>query len=99
MVECFVDASSSRSELYEEHLKRMPDILVIITISLIEKIFFFSKKSNLINEMKNIPAFVDALQEITTKACHITGYLSFVSSCDSCAKDGCRSQRLGLCDY
>lgn len=28
IVQCFVDASTARQELYEEHLKRMPDILV-----------------------------------------------------------------------
>lgn len=97
MVECFVDASSSRSELYEEHLKRMPDILVIISFLIIEKIFFLPTSQ--IDGLKIILFYVDALQEITTKACHITRYLSFVSSCHSCAKNGCRSQRLGLCDY
>lgn len=35
IVECFVDASTARSELYEEHLKRMPDILVL------NRFFFF----------------------------------------------------------
>lgn len=28
IVQCFVDASTARAELYEDHLKRMPDILV-----------------------------------------------------------------------
>lgn len=28
IVECFVDASSARADLYEDHLKRMPDVLV-----------------------------------------------------------------------
>lgn len=28
IVECFVDADNARSELYEEHLKRLPDVLV-----------------------------------------------------------------------
>lgn len=29
IVECFVDASTTRSDLYEEHLNRMPDILML----------------------------------------------------------------------
>lgn len=28
IVECLVDASTTRADLYEEHLKRMPDVLV-----------------------------------------------------------------------
>lgn len=28
IVQCFVEASTARTELYDEHLKRMPDILV-----------------------------------------------------------------------
>lgn len=30
IVQCFVDASTARSELYDEHLKRLPDVLVRI---------------------------------------------------------------------
>lgn len=32
IVQCFVDASTMRSELYDEHLKRLPDILVNLII-------------------------------------------------------------------
>lgn len=28
IVQCFLEASTTRSELYDEHLKRLPDILV-----------------------------------------------------------------------
>lgn len=28
IVECLVDASTTRADLYEDHLKRLPDILV-----------------------------------------------------------------------
>lgn len=32
IVQCFVDASTMRLELYDEHLKRLPDILVNLII-------------------------------------------------------------------
>lgn len=31
IVQCFVDASTARAELYDEHLKRLPDVLVRIS--------------------------------------------------------------------
>lgn len=71
IVQCFIDASTDRADLYEDHMKRIPDILVWL---------YFRKKNfnktfkNKSNNFLLLPQ--DAEQKTAAKASNIARHLS-----------------------